>query len=127
MIPCCSDWSADGLGKPDAVASEVVRDVCPPLRGPCLEDQLPVAPVVVVSTLAPITWICRFEPDKHADGAFAIRFGDVSLHPARLAVPDACPCVECAVEAVPPAFILVLQNVGAPPLARHPGRFRVDE
>ena len=131
MIPCCSDWSADGLGKLDVVASEVVRDVCPRLRGPRLEDQLPVAPVGnggigVVSTLASITWVCRFEPDKHADGAFASRFGDESLHPATLAVPGGCVCVECAVEAVPPAFILVIQNVGAP-LARHPGGFRVDE
>ena len=58
VIPCCSDWSADVLGKPDVVANVVVRDVCPPLRFPCLEDQLPVAPVVGVNTLASIIWIC---------------------------------------------------------------------
>ena len=126
LIPCCSDWSADGLGKPDVVASGVLRDVRLPLRGPRLEDQLPVAPVVAVSTLASITWFCRFEPLKHADGAFASRFADVSLHPARLAVPEACLCVECAVEAAPPAVILVPQNEGAP-LVRHQGGFRVDE
>ena len=126
LIPCCSDWSADGLGKPDVVASGVLRDVRLPLRGPRLEDQLPVAPVVAVSTLASITWFCRFEPLKHADGAFASRFADVSLHPARLAMPEACPCVDCAVEAAPPALILVPQNEGAP-LARHQGGFRVDE
>ena len=128
LIPCCSDWSADGLGKPDVVASEVLRDVRPPLRGPRLEDQLPVAPVTSVSTLASMTWICRFEPLKHADGAFFTRSppADVSLHPARAAVPEACPCVQCAVEAAPPALILVPQNVGAP-LARHRGGFQVDE
>ena len=126
LIPCCSDWSADGLGKPDVVASEVLRDVRPPLRGPRLEDQLPVAPVTSVSTLASMTWICRFEPLKHADGAFASRFADVSLHPARLAVPEACPCVQCAVEAAPPALILVRQNESVP-LACHQGGFQVDE
>ena len=93
LIPCCSDWSADGPGKPDVVASGVLRDVRLPLRGPRLEDQLPVAPVVAVSTLASITWFCRVEPSKHADGASATRFADVSLHPARLAVPEARPCV----------------------------------
>ena len=51
LIPCCSDWSADGLGKLDVVASEVVRDVCPPLRGPRLEDQLPVAPPLATGAL----------------------------------------------------------------------------
>ena len=71
LIPCCFDWSAGGLGKLDVVASEVLRDVRPPLRGPRLEDQLPVAPVTSVSALASMTWICRFEPLKHADGAFA--------------------------------------------------------
>ena len=51
LIPCCSDWSADGLGKLDVVASELVRDVCPPLRGPRLEDQLPVAPPLATEAL----------------------------------------------------------------------------
>ena len=125
LIPCCSDWSADGLGKPDVVASEVLRDVRPALRGPRLEDQLPVAPVTRVSTLASMTWICRFEPLKHADGAFATRFVDVSLHPARAAVPEGFPCVQCAVDAVPPAVILVPQSEGAP-LVRHQGGFQVD-
>ena len=119
LIPCCSDWSADSLGKLDVDASEVVGDACPPLRGPRLEDQLPVAPVGnggigVASTLASITWCCRFEPLKHADRAFASRFADGSLHPATLAVVNACLCEECAVEAVPPALILVHQNIGAP-------------
>ena len=126
LIPCCFDWSDDGLGKPDVVALGVVRDVRPPLRGPRLEDQLPVAPVRRVSTLAAPPWICKFEFLKLADGAFATRFVDVSLHPARAAVPEACPCVQCAVEAAPPALILVPQNEGAP-LARHQGGFQVDE
>ena len=126
MIPCCSDWSDDGLGKPDVVALGVVRDVRPPLRGPRLEDQLPVAPIRRVSTLAAPPWIVSFEFLKLADGAFLSRFVDVSLHPARVAVPEACFCVPCAVDAVPPAVILVLQNAAAP-LARHQGRFQVDE
>ena len=126
LIPCCFDWSDDGLGKPDVVALGVVRDVRPPLRGPRLEDQLPVASIRRVSTLAAPPWICRFEFLKLADGAFAARFVDDSLHPARAAVPEACFCVPCAVDAAPPAVILVLQNVAAP-LARHQGRFQVDE
>ena len=126
LIPCCSDWSADGLGKPDVVASGVLRDVRLPLRGPRLEDQLPVAPVRRVSTLAAPPWICKFEFLKLADGAFATRSVDVSLHPARAAVPEACPCVQCAVEAAPPALILVPQNEGAPH-SRHQGGFQVDE
>ena len=126
LIPCCSDWSADGLGKPDVVALGVLRDVRPPLRGPRLEDQLPVAPIRRVSTLAAPPWICKFEFLKLADGAFATGFVDVSLNRARVALAPACPCVKCAVDAAPPAVILVLQNVAAP-LLRHQGGFQVDE
>ena len=126
LIPCCSDWSADGLGKPDVVASEVLRDVRPPLRGPRLEDQSPVAAVTRVSTLAAPPWICRFDALKLADGAFATRFVDVTLNRARVALAPAFLCVKCAVHAAPPAVILVLQNVVAS-LPRHQGRFQVDE
>ena len=126
MIPCCSDWSADGLGKPDVVASGVLRDVRPPLRGPRLEDQFPVAPVRRVSTLAAPPWICKFEFLKLADGAFATGFVDVSLNRARVALAPAFLCVKRAVHAAPPAVILVLQNVVAP-LPRRQGGFQVDE
>ena len=126
LIPCCSDWSADGLGKPDVVASGVLRDVRPPLRGPRLEDQFPVAPVRRVRTLAAPPWICKFEFLKLADGAFATGFVDVSLNRARVALAPAFLCVKCAVHAAPPAVILVLQNVVAS-LPRHQGRFQVDE
>ena len=107
------------------VANEVLRDVRPPLRGPRLEDQLPVAPIRHVSTLAAPPGICRFEFLRLADGAFATRFVDVSLHPARAAVPEGFPCVQCAVDAVPPAVILVPQTEDAP-LVRHQGEFQVD-
>ena len=127
LIPCCSDWSADGLGKPDVVASEVLRDVRPPLRGPRVEDQFPVAPVRRVSTLAAPPWICKFEFLKLADGAFGTRTScTVGLHPARAALAEACFCVPCAVDAVSPAVILVLQDVAAP-FPRHQGEFQVDE
>ena len=129
FIPCCCDWSDDGMGKPDlhcAASTAHVRDVRPPLLGPRVEDQFPVAPINRVSTLAAPPWICKFEFLKLADGAFATGFVDVSLNRARVALAPAFLCVKCAVHAAPPAVILVLQNVVGP-LPRHQGGFRVDE
>ena len=92
FIPCCFDWSDDGVGKPDlhcAVSTAHVRDLRSQLLGPRVEDQFPVAPINRVSTLAAPPWIFSFEFLKLADGAFVSRTNcTLGLHPARAAIDE---------------------------------------